>query len=178
VRILLRGGSSARALVEFLILTAARTGEVIGSRWEEFDLDHGIWTIPATRMKAGPEHRVPMSGAGAFEIIRGLRKTAVSDFVFTGCKPSKPLSNMAMLRLPERMGRANLTAHGFRSTFRDCAAEQTDYPREVAEMALAHTVGDKVEAAYRRGDLFQKRRDMLAEWARHCVPTTATSKGA
>jgi integrase len=87
----------------------------------------------------------------------------VSDFVFTGCKPSKPLSNMAMLRLPERMGRANLTAHGFRSTFRDWAAEQADYPQEVGEMALAHTVGDKVEAAYRREDLFQKRRDMLAE---------------
>jgi integrase len=126
-------------------------------------------------MKAGREHRVPLSNRAA-EIIQQLKKTAVSDFVFPGRKPSKPLSNVAMLKLLDRMDRVELTAHGFRSTFRDWAAEQTDYPREVAEMALAHTVGDKVEAAYRRGDLFQKRRKLMSDWAHLSVKNHPTGE--
>jgi len=164
----LRGqeGIAARAL-EFLILTAARTGEVIGARWDEFDLDDRLWTIPAARMKAGKEHRVPLSAAAA-AIIGKLKKLRVGEFVFPGQKLRQPLSNMAMLKVLERMGRGDLTAHGFRSTFRDWVAEQTNVAHEVAEMALAHTVSDKVEAAYRRGDLFEKRRELMEDWARYC----------
>jgi integrase len=160
-------GVAARAL-EFLILTAARTSEVIGARWqEEFDLEGKLWTVPADRIKGGKEHRVPLSGA-ALAIIEAMKEIRESEFVFPGGRAGKPLSNMAMLKVLERMGRTDLTAHGFRSTFRDWAAERTSYPREVAEMALAHAVGDKVEAAYRRGDLFTKRRRLMEEWARHC----------
>lgn len=159
-------GISAVAL-EFLILTATRTSETIGARWDEIDTDHAIWTIPAARIKAGKEHRVPLS-APAMAILKRLNKFRQGDFVFPGGKVKKPMSNMAILALLKRMGRADLTVHGFRSTFRDWAAERTNYPREVAEMALAHTVSDKVEAAYRRGDLFEKRRRMMAEWARYC----------
>jgi integrase len=168
-------GIAARAL-EFLILTAARTGEVIGARWSEFDLAEKLWTVPADRMKASKEHRVPLSPA-AVAIIEAMKSARVDnhDFIFPGGKRGKPLSNMAMLKLLTRMGRGDLTAHGFRSTFRDWAAERTSYPREVAEMALAHAVGDKVEAAYRRGDLFTKRRRLMDEWAKHC---SASSKSA
>src|SRR4051794_3449132 len=119
-------------------------------------------------MKAGREHRVPLSNR-ALAIVQGLGDARVSDIVFPGGKPTNALSNMAMLKLLQRMDRADLTAHGFRSTFRDWAAEQTSYPHEVAEMALAHTVGDKVEAAYRRGDLFEKRRELMADWGRYCT---------
>jgi integrase len=167
-------GISALAL-EFTILTAARTGEVIGAKWGEFDLVEKTWTIPAERMKGGREHRVPLS-VRALEILAEMKPLAqvalgqdeTEAFVFPGGKPGKPLSNMAMLKLLERMGRDDLTAHGFRSTFRDWAAERTSYPREVAEMALAHSIGDKVEAAYRRGDLFEKRRRLMNEWAKFC----------
>jgi integrase len=159
-------GIAARAL-EFLILTATRTGEVIGARWDEVDLGEKIWVVPAARMKAGREHRVPLSGAAA-GILEEMKKIRESDFVFPGGKRGKPLSNMAMLAVLKRIGRSDLTAHGFRSSFRDWAAERTNFQREVAEMALAHTVGDKVEAAYRRGDLFQKRRQMMDGWARFC----------
>lgn len=169
-------GIAARAL-EFLILTAARTGEVIGARWSEFDLAEKLWTVPADRMKASKEHRVPLSPA-AVAIIEQMKSVRVDDhaFVFPGGKRGKPLSNMAMLKLLKRMGRGDLTAHGFRSSFRDWAAERTSYPREVAEMALAHTVGDKVEAAYRRGDLFAKRRRLMDEWARHCELAKSAGK--
>ena len=172
----LRGqeGIAARAL-EFLILTAARTGEVIGARWDEFDLDDRLWTIPATRMKAGKEHRVPVS-ASAATIIGKLKKLRIGEFVFPGQKLRQPLSNMAMLKVLERMGRGDLTAHGFRSTFRDWAAEQTNVAHEVAEMALAHTVSDKVEAAYRRGDLFEKRRELMEDWARYCCKEASARK--
>jgi integrase len=161
-------GIVARSL-EFLILTAARMGEVIGARWNEFDLTAKVWTVPAERMKGNREHRIPLSPA-AFSIIQQMHSTSVADvdYVFPGWKRSKPLSNSVMLKLVKRMGRDDLTAHGFRSTFRDWAAERTSYPREVAEMALAHTVSDKVEAAYRRGDLFAKRRRLMEEWAKHC----------
>jgi integrase len=167
-------GIAARAL-EFLILTAARTGEVIGARWDEVDLEEKIWVVPAARMKAGREHRVPLSAA-AVAVLEEMKQIRESEFVFPGGKKGKPLSNMAMLAVLKRMDRGELTAHGFRSSFRDWAAERTHFPREVAEMALAHTVGDKVEAAYRRGDLFQKRRQIMEAWARFCVTTRSQAE--
>jgi integrase len=163
------GGTGARAL-EFAILTAARTGEVIGATWDEIDLDKRLWTIPAERMKAGKEHRVPLSEP-ALAILRDMEKLRDGDFVFPGGKAQRPLSNMALLTTLRRMKRTDVTAHGFRSTFRDWVAEQTNFPHEVAEMALAHAVGDKVEAAYRRGDLFEKRRELMAQWANLCLIT-------
>jgi integrase len=171
-----QGGVAPRAL-EFLILTATRTGEVIGARWEEFDLAEKLWTVPGARMKAGKEHRVPLSGR-ALAITDEMEAARINDheFVFPGGKPRKPLSNMAMLKVLQRMGRGDLTAHGFRSSFRDWAAERTAFPHEVAEMALAHTVSDKVEAAYRRGDLFQKRRQLMEAWAKHCETHKASGE--
>jgi integrase len=138
-------GIPARAL-EFLILTAARAGEVIGARWEEINLGERLWTIPAERMKGGREHRVPLSDA-ALAIVDAMADIRQSEFVFPGAKAGRSLSNMAMLMLMRRMGRGNLTIHGFRSSFRDWAAERTSYPAEVAEMALAHAVGAAVGAA-------------------------------
>lgn len=162
-----QGGAGARAL-EFAILTAARTGEVTGATWDEIDLDKRLWTIPAERMKAGKEHRVPLSEP-ALAILRDMEKLRDSDFVFPGGKAQRPLSNMALLTTLRRMKRTDVTAHGFRSTFRDWAAEQTNFAHEVAEMTLAHSVGDKVEAAYRRGDLFDKRRQLMDVWAGYCA---------
>ncbi len=155
-----RTAVAARAL-ELAILTAARTGEVIGARWDEIDLEAKVWTVPAGRMKAGNEHRVPLSGP-AVDLLRGLERSG--EFVFAGERRAT-LSNMALLMLLRRMGHADLTAHGFRSTFRDWAADCTNYPREVAEAALAHTITNKVEASYRRSDLFDKRQPLMAEWA-------------
>jgi integrase len=164
----LREHESTSALaLEFLILTAARTGEVIGAKWDEIDLGAALWTIPAERMKAKREHRVPLSKP-ALAILKRLHENRSGEIVFPGARAGKPLSNMALLMLLERMNRADLTVHGFRSTFRDWAAERTNFPREVAEHALAHSLPDKVEAAYRRGDLFDKRRKMMDAWARHC----------
>lgn len=158
--------------LQFAILTAARTGEVIGARWAEMDLSAAVWTVPAERMKAGREHRVPLSDA-AIAVLRELHATRPdadpASFVFPGGRPGKGLSNMAMLLLLRRMNRRDVTSHGFRSAFRDWCAETTAYPAEVAEAALAHTIGDKVEAAYRRGDLFEKRRQLMAAWAAHCA---------
>jgi integrase len=164
----LQEGVAARAL-EFLILTATRTSETIGARWSEIDLSEAIWIVPPTRIKAGKEHRVPISST-ARAVLNAMRPAAsgADAFVFPGGRRGRALSNMALSAVLKRMGRADLTVHGFRSSIRDWAAEQTNYPREVAEMALAHAVGDKVEAAYRRGDLFQKRRCMMDEWARFC----------
>ena len=161
-------GTAARAL-EFAILTAARTGEVIGARWGEMDLLDRTWTLPAERMKAGKEQRVPLS-VRALAILEEMQphRHGEDACVFPGAKLGRPLSNMAFLMLLRRMGRNNLTAHGFRSSFRDWAAEHTDFPSEVVEMALAHMVGSKVEAAYRRGDLFEKRRRLMAAWATFC----------
>lgn len=167
-------GLAAKAL-EFLILTAARTGEVVGARWDEIDLDKATWTVPAHRIKARREHRVPLSPR-AMVILRELNDTRCGEFVFSVGDGKRPPSNMALLSLLKRMGRADLTAHGFRSTFRDWAAERTNYPREVAEMALAHAVGDKVEAAYRRGDLFQKRRRIMDDWAKYCATVKPTGQ--
>jgi integrase len=153
--------------LKFAILTAARTGEIIGATWQEFDLRDRLWTIPAERMKAGREHRVPLSEP-AMEILAILQKLPSSAFVFQA-SPRKPISNMAMLMTLRRMGRTDLTVHGFRSTFSDWCAERTHFPGEVREMALAHAVGDKVEAAYRRGDLFEKRRQLMVAWAKFCT---------
>lgn len=150
-------GIAPRAL-EFLILTATRTSETIGARWPEIDLAARTWTVPAERTKTAREHRIPLSQA-AVAVVEKMVTIRVDDYVFPGGKKGKPLSNMALLKLLARMGRSDLTAHGFRSTFRDWAAERTDFPSEVAEMALVHTVGDKVEAAYRRGDLPQWCRE-------------------
>jgi integrase len=169
-------GISARAL-EFTILTAARTGEVIGVRWSEIDLINKTWTVPAGRMKAGREHRVPLS-TRALAILEEMHAHRHADdgFVFPGGKPGKPLSNMAFLMLLRRMGRDDLTTHGFRSSFRDWVAERTNFPADVAEMALAHAVESKVEAAYRRGDLFEKRRRLMQQWETFCT-TGPTERG-
>ena len=160
-------GLAARAL-ELVILTAARTSEVIGATRSEFDLEAGMWTVPAERMKAQRAHRIPLSVA-ALDLVRRLLKDADDELLFPGAKKGRPLSNMAMLTVLRRMKRTGLTVHGFRSTFRDWAAECTTYPNEMAEMALAHTVDDKVEAAYRRGDMFQRRRQMMDDWAAYCA---------
>ena len=152
---------SARCL-EFTILTAARTNESIFAKQGEFDLDGGTWTIPAARMKAKKEHRVPLSPR-AIEIVREMLPLK-GEFLFPGVKVKKPLSNMTMLALLERMDVA-VTVHGFRSSFRDWAAERTAFSHEVCEMALAHTISNAAEAAYRRGDLFEKRRKLMESWA-------------
>jgi integrase len=166
-----REGIAARAL-EFTILTAARTSEVIGARWDEIDFSAATWTIPAGRMKAGKAHRVPLSGR-AVAVLKSLYTERDSPFVFLGATKGASLSNMAMAIVLKRMGRDNITVHGFRSTFRDWAAETTSYPNDVIEMALAHTVGNKVEAAYRRGDLFEKRKRLMDEWAAFCARAPA-----
>lgn len=160
-------GIAARAL-EFTILTTARTNETIGARWDEIDGNRAVWIVPAERMKGRREHRVPLSKA-ALAIIEQLRELRLNDFIFPGLRNGRPLSNMAMLQLLARMGRGDVTVHGFRSTFRDWAAECTNFPSEVAEAALAHAVANKVEAAYRRGDLFEKRRQLMEAWARYCA---------
>jgi integrase len=161
-------GTGALAF-RFAILTAARTGEVLGARWAEFDLQHAVWTIPGNRMKAGVEHRIPLS-PDALALLRDAEKLRSDDdeFVFPGGKKGKPLSNMAFLMLLRRMKREDLTAHGFRSTFRDWAAE-TGQPADIAEAALAHTVGDKTVAAYQRGDLLDRRRKLMEAWAAWCA---------
>lgn len=158
--------------LRFAILTAARTGEAIGASWGEIDLTEKVWTIPPERMKAAREHRVPLS-TGALAVLAKaapLRTDQSTEApVFPGAKAGKPLSNMALLMLLRRMERADLTAHGFRSTFRDWCGESTNHPREVAEAALAHTIKDKAEAAYARGDLMEKRRRLMEDWAKFCA---------
>ncbi|MGJ0528293.1 tyrosine-type recombinase/integrase [Burkholderia gladioli] len=160
-------GIAARAL-EVLILTATRTNEVIGATWQEFDLDGGVWTIPAERMKMRKEHRIPLS-TRAVALVKAHGEVRLSDYIFPGVRDKKPLSNMAMLQLLKRMKYDNITVHGFRSTFRDWAGETTHYPREVCEAALAHGIKDKAEAAYARGDLFVKRAALMQEWADFCA---------
>ncbi|MBK8456442.1 MAG: integrase arm-type DNA-binding domain-containing protein [Phyllobacteriaceae bacterium] len=162
---------AARAL-EFGILTAARSGEVYGARWSEFDLETGVWTVPAERMKAGRPHRVPLSGA-ALAIVKALHETRISDFVYPGQKAGRSLSSSAMEMLLRRMKADQFTVHGFRSAFRDWAGDETSFPREVAEAALAHSVGDATEAAYRRSDALVKRRALMEAWAGYCEGTMA-----
>lgn len=161
-----REGIAARAL-EFAILTATRTGETIGAKWDEIDMASALWVIPAERMKMGVEHRVPLSKR-VLEILREMQEIKQGEYVFSGARYGKPLSNMALLMVLRRMNQEDVT-HGFRSSFSDWAAETTAYPREVVEMALAHAVSNKVEAAYRRGDLFAKRQRLMEDWAKYCA---------
>ena len=158
-----RNAIAGRAL-EFCILTAARTGEVLGARWAEIGMDGQIWTIPAARMKAGRQHRVPLTGR-AIEILEVMGAARIGDFVFPGQKAGKPLSSMAMEMMLRRMKIENATVHGFRSSFRDWAGNETNFPRELAEQALAHVIGDKAEQAYRRGDALERRRTLMEAWA-------------
>lgn len=157
-------GELARLAFEFLILTAARTGEVLGAEWREVNEAEALWTVPAARMKAGREHRVPLSQRALTILARAKTLAPESTLLFPGRKTGKPMSNMVFLMALRRM-EVPITAHGFRSSFRDWASEATNLAREVAEMALAHTIENKVEAAYRRGDLLEKRRDMMEQWA-------------
>jgi integrase len=153
----------AKLALEFVILTAARTGEVINATWEEIDVDKALWTIPGSRMKAGREHRVPLSGR-ALEILQTVRPVTESGgWLFEGQRARKPLSNMAMLKLLERM-QVQATVHGFRSSFRDWAGETTGFPHAAIEKCLAHEVGNKVEAAYARSDLLDRRREIMDAW--------------
>jgi integrase len=164
-------GVAARA-IEFVILTAARSGEVRGATWSEVDLDAAIWIVPADRMKSGKEHRVPLTAA-AVRILRNVKELVPdNEFIFPGMRGT-PLSDMSLTAVLRRMDRRDITVHGFRSSFRDWAAEATTYPSDLVEMALAHTIGNKVEAAYRRGDMVEKRRHMMEEWAGHCEAAPA-----
>ncbi|MFP3344375.1 integrase arm-type DNA-binding domain-containing protein [Halomonas sp. SIMBA_159] len=159
---------SSKAL-QFLILTTTRTSEVLNAEWHEIDIGKATWQIPAARMKANREHRVPLSKQ-AMELLKGLPRVKGNSFIFPGMKAGRPLSNMSLLQFMRGLGygpngeRGNYVPHGFRSSFRDWTGEVTSYPRDVAEMALAHTIENKVEAAYRRGDLFEKRRAMMQDW--------------
>jgi integrase len=164
----LQSRSAVAALaLEFAILTAARSGEVLGARWNEFDVHRAVWTVPAERMKAAREHRVPLSPR-ALRIVTDLEDSRTSDFVFSGEKAGRPLSGMSLEMVLRRMKVEGATVHGFRSSFRDWAAECTNFPNEVCEAALAHVIGNKAEAAYRRGDLFDKRRKLMDAWAAYC----------
>jgi integrase len=168
-----REATAARAL-EFLVLTAARTGEVIGARWNEIDLLDKIWTVPAERMKAHREHRVPLSARG-LAILQNMWAAHNGNdeqaYIFPGPNPRRPLSNVALLRLLERMQLDNLTVHGFRATFKTWASERTGAQNETVEASLAHVIGGKVEQAYRRTDLFEKRRRLMQQWATFCTTT-------
>jgi integrase len=173
---------SARCL-EFVILTACRSGEVLrsirngvvmGAHWEEIDFDAKIWTVPATRMKGGEEHRVPLSER-ALAILEEMGLAGRDRFIFPGKRRDEPLSEMALEALMRRMGVKPFTVHGFRSSFRDWAGECTSFPREIAEAALAHKIGNKAGQAYRRGDALEKRRDLMNAWAQFCEPKKASN---
>ena len=166
-----RDGIAALAL-KFTILTAARTNEVIGATWPEFNLAASVWTIPGERMKSEREHRVPLSRS-AIAVLARAKDFAVGDVVFPSLHHDRALSNMALLTVLRRINRSDLTVHGFRSTFRTWAAERTHFPREVCEAALAHVLKDKTEAAYQRGDLFDKRRRLMEAWADYCAKPAA-----
>jgi integrase len=156
--------SNAALALEFVVLTAARCGEAVGARWDEFDLENAMWTVPVSRMKAGREHRVPLSQR-ALTILKLMHERREGDFVFPSARhPGKSLAVRTLWRVIRGMRISEATVHGFRSAFRDWAAECTNFPSEVCEAALAHSVADKVEAAYRRGDLFEKRRKLMEAW--------------
>ncbi len=165
-----RGGVSALAL-RFLILTVARSIELRGARWAEIDREAAVWIIPGDRMKEGKDHRVPLAAEALaiLETVRGLDR----DLVFPGRKWGRPMGGSTLAAVLERAGYGEFTIHGFRSTFRDWAAERTTFPREIAEMCLAHEVGSAVERSYRRSDLVDKRRDLMKRWARFCCPASA-----
>ena len=159
--------SVSRLALEFAILTATRSGEVRGARWSEIDRNEKIWTIPPERMKVGKAHRVPLSDR-AIEILDRMKLIASNDFIFPGGRSGKPLSDAILGKVAKEIG-GSITAHGFRSTFRDWAGDETSFAREVAEAALAHAVGDRVEAAYRRGDALSKRRELMQAWSDYCA---------
>lgn len=159
---------AARAL-EFLILTAARSGEVLLAKWDEFDFATKVWTVPAARMKAGREHRVPLSDT-AFNIIKQLSEDRINDYVFAGQRAKRPLSSMSMAMLLRRLKFPNVSVHGFRSSFRDWTGDKTSFPREIAEAALAHAVGDATEQAYRRSDALARRRKLMEAWEKFLMP--------
>lgn len=168
-----RDGIAPRAL-EFTILTAARTNETIAAQWDEIHFTDKVWSIPADRMKAKRKHTVPLSD-DALKLLKSLPREKDNPYIFLGAKAGTHLSNMAMLKLVKGL-RSDLTTHGFRSTFRDWAAEETAFPNFVVEMALAHVIGDRTEAAYRRGDLLAKRRQLMAAWAKKCSAESPSSK--
>jgi integrase len=162
--------------LEFVILTAARSGEilrsvrngeVLGACWDEIDRESKVWTVPARRMKSGREHRVPLSKR-VLALLDEVEKGRRGRFIFPGQRGDQPLSDMALTMLLRRMNVTGATVHGFRSSFRDWAGEMTSFPREVAEAALAHNIGDSVERAYRRGDALERRRDLMEAWADFC----------
>jgi integrase len=161
-----RDAMAALAL-EFTILTAARTNEALGARWDEIDFKQGVWTVPAGRMKGGRVHRVALSGR-ALSVLKKLDAARTGEYVFPGGRPGKPLSGMAMEMILRRMKTDNVTVHGFRSSFRDWCGEVSTFPREVAEAALAHVSGDQTERAYRRGDALEKRHALMEAWASYC----------
>ena len=169
-----RDGVAARAL-ELTILTASRTSETAQARWSEVDMAAKLWTVPAERMKSRRPHRVPLSPR-ALAVLAVLPREA-GGYLFPGTRKGDPISNMAMLALLKRMKRDDITVHGFRSSFRDWISENTNHANVVAEAALAHVIGDKVESAYRRGDMLAKRARLMNDWARFCstpLPDTAT----
>lgn len=168
-----REALAARAL-EVCILTACRSGEVLGMRWDEIDVDKAVWTIPASRMKAGIPHRVPLSDR-VLELLRAVPRVDGNPHVFPGQRQGKPLSGMAMEMQLRRMDRGDITVHGMRSAFRDWAAEQTSFPASTAEHALAHRISDKAESAYRRGDELERRRELMSAWVRWCEPKAASN---
>jgi integrase len=167
---------SARAL-ELIILTAVRANEGLAAEWPEIDFDARTWTIPGDRMKSGLPHRVPLSDA-AVRVLRVMAQLRQNNLIFPGAKAGRPVSETALLLLLARMGHGDITVHGFRSSFRDWAAEQTNFPREVAEMALAHAVGDETEAAYMRTDLLEKRKRLMAAWADYCAKPAKKSSAS
>ena len=168
-----RQATSALAL-ELCILTAARSGEILGMRWSELDLAEEIWTVPPERMKAGREHRVPLSSS-AVNILSELEKLKTNEFVFPGQAWNKPLSNMAMQMILRRMQIRGATVHGFRSSFRDWAGNETNFPEAIAEAALAHITGSKTKRAYRRSDALERRRELMEAWANYCEPKTPSN---
>ena len=167
-------GIASRAL-EVCILTATRTGEILGAKWSEISWQEKVWTIPAARMKAGREHRVPLPGS-AMIVFETLSRSHTCELVFPSPRGNRPLSHVAMAKVLTRLGVADATVHGFRSAFRDWAGNETNFPREVAEAALAHVVGDKAEQAYRRSDALEKRRALMEAWATYCEPSSADEK--
>lgn len=171
-----QAASVAAYALEFAILTAGRSGEVLGARWDEMDLDAKVWTVPAARMKGGREHRVPLAPR-ALEILKAMALGRMNTFVFIGQKRDSPLSSMALEMCLRRMA-VSVTPHGFRSSFRDWAGNETEFAREVAEAALAHAVGDATEMAYRRGDALEKRRLLMTAWAAYCEPPAAALEAA
>jgi integrase len=158
-----------RLALELAILTAARSGEVLKARWDEIDFVSKVWTIPPTRMKAGREHRVPLSSR-ALEILHRLREGRTGNCIFPSAGKDLPISRDVMIRIMRRMGAEGITVHGFRSSFRDWAGHETSFPREICEQALAHRLGDSAELAYKRGDFLEKRRELMEAWARYCEP--------